>query len=396
MDRDPTKKSDTSPPRLESPSTVPDGSSAESKNLFSQVASTISALIADYQREGELKQRRVERLLLKRKLSPVQCIFVVKALKEQGILIAHELDDESHTPSTKRRKGLLTASDEVGLGRSIALAAQTQSALDASTIQESQEVRQIISRGEDARTRFTEANLRLVMSIAKRYVKRSGMELEDLHHEGIFGLMKAVEKYDYTLGFRFSTYATWWIMQAIVRAIDDKSRLIRVPVHRIESVRKLKKARRKWDREYNEQEASFKDLAEQLGWTLEKVKVIQDISEMAFLPIEKDVQDNNKRANSRFHAATLPPTPEEAFASLETREIIEAALTTLTPRQQKIMKLRFGLGDCERDHTLEEIGEMFGLTRERIRQIEAKVIDKLKRRGKPLKLLALLESEEPS
>jgi RNA polymerase primary sigma factor len=393
MSNDPTKKDEFLPSIADIPSAKEDASTSGSDNLSPQTLSTIADLIADYEREGELKQNRVERLLLKRKLPPDQCIVIVETLRDRGIQIAHDSQPESEAQK-KRRSDLLTAQEEVELGRAIALGVKTQNAVSTGTIQQTEEVGRIIARGEEARARFTKANLRLVTSIAKRYVERSGMELEDLQHEGIFGLMKAVEKYDYNLGFRFSTYATWWITQTVTRAIDDKSRLIRIPVHRIDAMRKLRRARRKWDRENKQQEASLEDLADQLGWSLEKVKIVQDISEMAFLPIEKSVTEGNKPLVSHFHASTPPPTPEEAFSDLQTRKIIEEALATLPPKQQRIMELRFGLGDCKRDHTLEEIGEIFGVTRERIRQIEAKIIEKLRRRGEPLKLLDLLESEK--
>jgi RNA polymerase primary sigma factor len=323
-------------------------------------------------------------------------IEALEEIPEEEIVDPNSLVDSFGTDDPVRmylkeigKVNLLTSDEEVELAKSMGAgmeAAEQLAELERTGEEIPPEVRreleQMIKKGERAKQRLAEANLRLVVSIAKRYVGR-GMQFLDLIQEGNLGLIKAVEKFDFTKGFKFSTYATWWIRQAITRAIADQARTIRIPVHMVETINKVIRVNRQLLQELGH-DPTPEETAAEMNMPVERVREILKIAQEP-VSLETPIGEEEDSHLGDFIPDEDASEPAEAASATLLKEQLVDVLSTLTPREEKVLKLRFGFEDG-RTRTLEEVGKEFNVTRERIRQIEAKALRKLRHPSRSKKL----------
>ena len=301
-------------------------------------------------------------------------------LSENHINVVSGNEEDDEDPSTTSNE-LLTK--DLTINDPVRMYLKEIGQIKLLTTEEELELADKIAQGdEQAKATLAEANLRLVVSIAKRYVGR-GMLFLDLIQEGNIGLMKAVEKFDVTKGYKFSTYATWWIRQAITRAIADQARTIRVPVHMVETINKLARVERQLTLELN-REPTEEELAKKMGTSVDKIRDIYKISQEP-VSLEIPIGEEDDSHLGDFIPDETNMSPEDFAVNELLKDEISEVLLTLTEREEKVIRLRFGLEDG-RPRTLEEVGQLFGVTRERIRQIEAKALRKLRHPSRSRKL----------
>jgi RNA polymerase primary sigma factor len=305
---------------------------------------------------------------------------VLRLLADEGVEI---IEAPQEDPEDLRREGrvpLLTAQDEVDLAKAIEAGLFAEEKLQGGFLSSAEcrgaqlaELALLAAEGMRAKQRLIEANLRLVVSIAKRYIGR-GLVFLDLIQEGNLGLIRAVEKFDYTKGYKFSTYATWWIRQAITRAIADQARTIRIPVHMVETINKMARIQRQLHQDLG-REATPDEIAAEMGLSADRVAEIQRIAQEP-VSLQSPIGEEDSDLGDFIEDADAV-VPMEAAAFIMLQDQLEQVLDNLTTREQRIIQLRFGLTDGH-PRTLEEVGREFGVTRERIRQIESKTLAKLR------------------
>lgn len=308
-----------------------------------------------------------------RRTSPGRCI----PSAEELVQLQEELDEESKNAEAEPQV------EEYGTGDPVRMYLREIGKVPLLTQEQEQELAKRIAQGDqEAAKQMTEANLRLVVSIAKRYVGR-GMQLLDLIQEGNLGLLKAVEKYDFTKGFKFSTYATWWVRQAITRALADQARTIRIPVHMVETMNKLTQCSRKLQQELG-REPTVEELSKAMRLTPERINEIRQMC-MEPVSLESPVGEEDDSHLGDFIEDNTGSQPADAVSQAMLRQQLMEILDTLSEREAKVLRLRYGLDDG-RPRTLEEVGKEFNVTRERVRQIEAKALRKIRNPNRSNKL----------
>jgi RNA polymerase primary sigma factor len=357
-------------------------------------------IAAGKQRKGVLEESEIRTEFKNLKLTDDQYELIVRVLEKNDIDVLQVVeDDDNDVPedeldmieeSGEDEPELLDLSvpDSINIEDPVRMYLKEIGKVPLLTAEEEIELAKRMEAGdEDAKKRLAEANLRLVVSIAKRYVGR-GMLFLDLIQEGNLGLIKAVEKFDYNKGFKFSTYATWWIRQAITRAIADQARTIRIPVHMVETINKLVRVSRQLLQELG-REPTPEEIAERMEIPVERVREILKISQEP-VSLETPIGEEEDSHLGDFIQDDNVPVPADAAAFTLLKEQLVEVLGTLTEREQKVLRLRFGLDDG-RARTLEEVGKEFNVTRERIRQIEAKALRKLRHPSRSRKLKDYLD-----
>lgn len=340
----------------------------------------VNAIIGEYKMKGSISTTALCEIVEKVDITPEQLDFVYKALKDASIQVVDE--------SERDRELFEQALSDVGLDDPVKMYLKDIGQVPLLTTDEELELAQKMSEGQEAaKKRLSEANLRLVVSIAKRYVGR-GMLFLDLIQEGNLGLMKAVEKFDYQKGFKFSTYATWWIRQAITRAIADQARTIRIPVHMVETINRLTRASRILLQQLG-REPTPAEIAKELNLPEDKVREIQKIAQDP-VSLETPIGEEEDSHLGDFIEDDRATTPSDSVAFTMLKEQLLGVLDTLTPREEKVLRLRYGIDDGK-PRTLEEVGKEFNVTRERIRQIEAKALRKLRHPSRSKKLKDFLD-----
>ncbi len=349
----------------------------------------VKELIEKGKKRGLLTYNEIADVLQDKELTPAQIDDVYEMLTNMGIEIVDEHGNNNEADEPEENEVLdLSIPDGVSINDPVRMYLKEIGKVPLLNAAEEVELAQRIEAGdEEAKRRLSEANLRLVVSIAKRYVGR-GMLFLDLIQEGNLGLIKAVEKFDYRKGYKFSTYATWWIRQAITRAIADQARTIRIPVHMVETINKLIRVSRQLLQELGREPAP-EEIAKEMELSVERVREIMKIAQEP-VSLETPIGEEEDSHLGDFIEDQEVPAPAEAASFILLKEQLEGVLNTLTEREEKVLRLRFGLDDG-RTRTLEEVGKVFNVTRERIRQIEAKALRKLRHPSRSKKLKDYLD-----
>lgn len=358
---------------------------------------TINDLMERGKKRGMLTYREIMDTLQDVELNPEQIDEIYESFSVMGIDVVPEGSDDGEELEngivdddevSEEEQYDLSVPEGVDIDDPVRMYLKEIGRIPLLTAEQEIELAKRIEEGdEEAKRRLAEANLRLVVSIAKRYVGR-GMQLLDLIQEGNLGLIKAVEKFDYRKGFKFSTYATWWIRQAITRAIADQARTIRIPVHMVETINKLTRVSRQLLQELG-RAPQPEEIAAEMDLPVERVREIMKIAQEP-VSLETPIGEEEDSHLGDFIEDQDALAPAEAASFTMLREQLASVLESLTPREQQVLRLRFGLDDG-RTRTLEEVGQVFGVTRERIRQIEAKALRKLRHPSRSKKLKDFLE-----
>lgn len=346
------------------------------------IMNDLQSIVKKYSKDGFITQEQLCDRLIQHDLTSNEYNEVVDYLNNEGIIVEMP-EDEIKDSDLKQIINSVKVDDPVKMYLKDIGTVQLLTA-----DQEVELAKKILEGDEYAKSELCERNLKLVVSIAKKYVNRSSMQFLDLIQEGNLGLLKAVEKFDYTKGFRFSTYATWWIRQAITRAIADQARTIRIPVHMVETIHRLSRVSKQLMQELG-RDPSNAEIAERMGITEQRVCEIQKIAQDP-VSIESPVgeEDESKIGDFLEDESTTSPSDDASQSLLKVQ--LMSVIETLTPREQKVIRLRYGLDD-NHPRTLEEVGRDFNVTRERIRQIEAKALRKLRNPNRSKKLMDYIE-----
>ena len=343
----------------------------------------LKELLESGKQKGRLTTKEISDALEELDYDVEQVDKLYDTFEAYNIEIVEDDGGESIAPASNEELESVLSADGISIDDPVKVYLKEIGRVPLLSAEEEVELAIRMSEGDvAAKKRLSEANLRLVVSIAKRYVGR-GMQFLDLIQEGNLGLIKAVEKFDHTKGFKFSTYATWWIRQAITRAIADQARTIRIPVHMVETINKVKKVNSQLLHE-NGHEPTNEQIAEKLEMPVEKVREIMRVAQEP-VSLETPIGEEEDSHLGDFIPDEDAPAPSDVASHTMLKEQLAEVLSTLTPREEKVLRLRFGLEDG-RSRTLEEVGKEFNVTRERIRQIEAKALRKLRHPSRSKKL----------
>ncbi len=348
----------------------------------------IKDLVEKGRKKGMLSYKEINESLEETDIEAEQIEKIYESLEQMGIEVVEDMDEDLKQIATNEEEIDLSLPEGINVDDHVRMYLKEIGKVPLLATEEEIELAQRMVEGdEEAKMRLTEANLRLVVSIAKRYVGR-GMLFLDLIQEGNLGLIKAVEKFDYSKGFKFSTYATWWIRQAITRAIADQASTIRVPVHMVETINKLIRVSRQLLQELG-RDPLPEEIAREMNMSIDKVREIMKIAQEP-VSLETPIGEEEDSHLGDFIPDDDAPAPSEMASFTLLKEQLMDVLDTLTSREEKVLRLRFGLDDG-RPRTLEEVGKVFDVTRERIRQIEAKALRKLRHPSRSKKLKDFLE-----
>ncbi len=359
-----------------------------SSNTPEAVKLKLNELYEDAKTKGTITKDEVANQVMEMEIDADQMGKIFETLESMGVDVVNELDPTPPEELIEPEKIDLSVPDGISVDDPVRMYLKEIGKVPLLSAEEEVDIAKRMEQGdEEAKQKLTEANLRLVVSIAKRYVGR-GMLFLDLIQEGNLGLIKAVDKFDYRKGYKFSTYATWWIRQAITRAIADQARTIRIPVHMVETINKLIRVSRQLLQEYG-REPTPDEIAKVMNISENKVREIIKIAQEP-VSLETPIGEEEDSHLGDFIPDDDAPAPAEAASFTLMKEQLLDVLDTLTPREEKVLRLRFGLDDGHQ-RTLEEVGRVFKVTRERIRQIEAKALRKLRHPSRSKKLRDYLD-----